>query len=191
MASKRWVKRMVQGFRVSLLAGGALAGLGALGGCEEEESGAGGICSELTTRLRSCELLSEGEVDCRVFEQNGYGACIARCVRAASCDEIRAQTCDDVHNTYADCKTNCEVQAFARFDCGDGEFVDSDYRCDLDPDCSNGADEQGCGAAPNFDCGNGQQVAADEQCDGNFDCDNDRDEEGCPQRAETLCPGGF
>jgi hypothetical protein len=191
MAGKGWVKRMVQGFRASVLAGWALAGLGALGGCEEEESDATGLCSEVATRLRTCELLSEGEVDCRIFEQNGYGSCVIECMRAASCDQIRAQTCDDADNPFADCKTNCELQAFARFDCGDGQFVDSDYRCDLDADCSNGADEQGCAAEAPFDCGNGQQAAADEQCDGDFDCDNDRDEEGCPPLAETLCRDGF
>jgi hypothetical protein len=191
MASERWVRRMVQGLRVSVLTGWALAGLGALAGCEQDEGNAAGICSEVSTRLRSCELLSPGEVDCRIFEHGGYAACIIECVRAASCDEIRAQTCDDANNPYADCKTNCELQAFARFDCGDGEFVDSDYRCDHDSDCSNGADEQGCAAAAPFDCGDGEQVAADEHCDGDFDCSNDRDEEGCPQRAETLCPDGF
>ena len=183
---RRWALRS--------LAAGALAGFGALGGCQEEEPAESNasICSELTERLRSCELLSEGEVDCRIFEQNGYGPCIAECVRAASCDEIRAQTCDDTSNDYSRCKDTCEFLAFGRFDCGDGQFVDIDYRCDGDADCTNGADELGCDAAqPTFDCGDGGRVAADEQCDGVPDCNNGRDEADCPERAETLCPGGF
>jgi hypothetical protein len=195
MASKSWVRRLLRGLGASVLAGWALAGLGALGGCEDEETAPGdtaAICSELTTRLRSCELLSEGEVDCRIFERGGYGACVIECVRAASCDEIRAQTCDDADNPYSRCKGNCEFQAFGRFNCGDGQFVDIDYRCDDDPDCSNGADERDCDAPEaTFDCGDGGRVGLDEQCDGISACSNGRDEEGCPQRAETLCPGGF
>jgi len=186
---------MVRRLRVSVLAGWALAGLGALGGCEEEatpEGDAAAICSEIVDQLRSCELLSEGEADCRRFEQNGYGSCVVRCVRAASCDEMRAQTCDDVDNPFARCKDNCEFQAFARFDCGDGQFVDLDDRCDQDSDCATNADEEGCDAAEaTFDCGDGGRVGADEQCDGIPACNNGRDEEGCPERAETLCPDGF
>jgi len=185
---------MVRRFRVGGLAGWALAGLGALGGCEEEatpDGDAAAICSEVVDRLRSCELLSEGEVDCRIFGQNGYGSCIIECVRAASCDEMRAQTCDGTENTYARCKTNCEFQA-AAFRCGDGQIVSPDARCDDDADCSNGADERGCDAVPpSFDCGNGEQVEVYEHCNGASDCSNGRDEEGCPERAETLCRGGF
>jgi hypothetical protein len=185
---------MIRRLRVGLLAGLALAGLGALGACGEtaENSGAGN-CSEIVERLRSCELLSEGEVDCRIFEQGNYGPCIIGCVRAASCDEIRAQTCDGTEDSpYARCKGNCEFQASGRFDCGDGQFVDIDHRCDQDPDCANGADERGCDAPPaSFDCGNGERVDAEEHCNGNPDCSNARDEESCPRHAETLCPGGF
>ena len=180
--------------RAGLLAGWALAGLGALGACGKTEESAGAAhCSEIVDRLRSCELLSEGEVDCGIFEQGSYGPCIVECVRAASCDEIRAQTCDGTEdNTYARCKGNCEFQAFAGFDCGDGQVVNIDYHCDQHPDCSNGADERGCDAPPpSFDCGNGERVDPEQHCNGTPDCSNGRDEESCPRRAETLCPGGF
>ena len=55
MASKSWVRRLLQGFGASVLAGWALAGLGALGGCEDEKDAQGdaaAACSEVVDRLR-------------------------------------------------------------------------------------------------------------------------------------------
>ena len=165
--------------------------------CEEESPNVDGnpqgdeLCAEAATRLRGCQLLSEGEVNCRLFQSQAYVECFRPCLDAASCDDIRAQTCDDVDNTFALCKDRCEYEAVVNFDCGDGTRIDTDQRCDEVRDCANGSDELGCAdPVPMFDCG-GEQVEQEERCDGTSDCANGRDEEGCPVRAMTLCPGGF
>lgn len=169
----------------------AAVGAGAFAGCTDDtgESYDGqALCEEISEVLRGCELLSEGEPNCRLFADERYGECASACIRAATCDELRAQACDDVDNEAALCIDRCQAQ-WAIFECGDGNGVARELRCDGARDCANGADESDC-AAP-FDCGDGAQVAADLRCDGDDDCANAADEAGCPMRAMTLCPGGF
>jgi hypothetical protein len=164
-------------------------------GCEEEATptyDASATCSEIGAQLRACSLLSEGVMDCRIFQVQRYGECAIQCLRPASCAEIQAQTCDDVDNAYALCLDRCQA-IFSVVECGDGQSVDIDSRCDGEPDCANGADELDCAAnAATFACGGGEFVSLeDDRCDGVEDCSNGRDEVGCPMRAETICPGGF
>lgn len=185
-----------------LAAAGPVLGLAVLAGvlsCEEEEKSTPGgdlpggeFCAEVTTRLRGCELLSEGEPNCGLFRSPEYVACFRPCFEAASCEDFRAQACDDVDNELALCLDRCLLEA-ATIDCGDGTRADVDEICDGTPDCASGADEQRCGDGEDepFACGNGQSVSAGDQCDGTMDCSNGRDEAGCPMRAMTICPGGF
>lgn len=149
------------------------------------------ICAETEAQLRACSLLSEGVLDCRIFQIQRYGECAIECLRPASCAEIQAQACDDVGNTYALCLDHCQA-IFSVVECGDGKSVNVDLRCDGEPDCANGADELDCMAPATFACGGGEFVSlADDRCDGVEDCSTGRDEIGCPMRAKTICPGGF
>lgn len=149
------------------------------------------LCAEVATRLRGCQLLSEGEPNCGLFRSPEYTECVRPCLGAASCEDFRAQACDDVDNALAQCLERCLFEA-ATIDCGDGTSADVDDVCDDVADCANGADEQGC-SEPDamFACDDGGRVFADEQCDGSEDCADGSDEAGCPMRAMTLCPGGF
>jgi hypothetical protein len=161
------------------------------GEATDPDSGAE-LCTEVIRFLRGCQLLSEGEVSCRIFENTTYATCFRQCLDGATCDDVRAQTCDDVDNPFALCKDRCEFAAFSAIDCGDGTTVDLNDRCDGARDCANGADELRCNELmAMFDCGGGERVSADDQCDGTSDCANGKDEEGCPMRAMTICPGGF
>lgn len=163
--------------------------------CGEEEAATTEVeqfCAEVGTRLRGCQLLSEGQPSCVLFQVPGYVECFRPCLDAASCDDIRAQTCDDVDNAFAQCKDRCDFLALGSFDCGDGTRIDIDDRCDDTPDCANGADELRCDEPPAmFACGGGEIVFVSDQCNGTRDCANGADEAGCPTRAMTLCPGGF
>lgn len=174
-----------------------LAAIGLLAGalcCEGEETPelteGEQLCADLAGRLRGCQLLSEGEPNCGLFRSPEYTACVRPCLDAASCEDFRAQACDDVDNELALCIDRCLFEA-ETVDCGDGTRSDLNELCDGTPDCANGADEQRCNETVSaFDCGDGERVASAEQCDGTEDCTNGRDEEGCPLRAMTLCPGG-
>ncbi len=149
-------------------------------------------CRETVAKLRGCNLLSAGEVNCRLFENAGYAACSVECLRPASCDELQAQACDDITNDYAACLDRCMLEAFASIECGDGSRVSSQRECDGEADCNDGTDEAGCNdPQPQFECDDGESVLLEYECDGSADCADSSDESGCPQRAETLCPGGF
>jgi len=149
------------------------------------------ICAEAVAQQRACSLLSEGVVDCHLFQNQRYGECAIECSRPASCAELEAQFCDDADNTYALCLDRCQAM-LAVVECGDGTSVDIDDRCDGVEDCSNGADESNCTPAATFACGGGEFVSLeDDRCDGVEDCSNGRDEIGCPMRAEAICPGGI
>ncbi len=163
--------------------------------CDEEEaqSTAEQFCADAAERLRGCGLLSEGELRCGLLLNERYVECVRPCFEAASCEDFRAQACDDADNELGLCIDRCQYEA-ATFDCGDGTRIDPDDRCDDVPDCASGADEQRCDELPVqavFDCADGQRVLDGERCDGALDCADGSDEAGCPMRAMTLCPGGF
>jgi hypothetical protein len=162
------------------------------GGGTSEREGTSAACQEASVKLRGCDLLSQGEVDCRLFENTDYARCSIDCLRPASCAELRAATCDDTTNDYASCLDRCTLNAFATVACGDGTRVSIDRSCDGENDCNDGADEAGCDdPEPLFSCESGESVPLEYKCDGSADCADSSDESGCPQRAETLCPGGF
>ena len=146
-------------------------------------------CDEVATKLRGCELLSDGVVDCPLFEERRYGECAVECAGPASCEDMRAQTCDDADNEFARCIDRCEA-VFVVFDCGDGAQIDAERRCDGEAECANGADEARCDPPETVDCGDGEPVSGS-RCDGTMDCQNGADEADCPMRAMTLCAGGF
>jgi hypothetical protein len=181
--------RGLQGATSVLL--GALVAL-SVASCDDDAGGDGQTaCDEIATQMRSCGLLSEGAVDCSLFEEPSYGPCVLDCVRGASCEDFRAQACDDADNEYARCLDACQA-VFAVFDCGDSTTVDSERRCDGEAECANGADETGCEEPePDFACGDGEAAPADSRCNGEPECQNGADEAGCPPRAMTVCPGGF
>jgi hypothetical protein len=190
-----WCRARLIGWVSSLvpLSSAALALANVVGGCADskEESAESAACIEITSQLRSCGLLSEGEVDCSSeLAAGGYFECVRPCARAASCEDFRAQACDDLDNDLARCIDACMVQAYS-VDCGDGARVSGERRCDGTRDCESGADERGCSEAePMFNCGNGQAVLESSRCDGLNDCNDGRDEADCPLRAMTLCPDG-
>jgi hypothetical protein len=169
----------------------ALALVSLVGSCADsrEASDENAACLEITAQVRSCELLSEGTVDCSSeLAASGYFDCLLPCARAASCEDFRVQACDDLDNDLALCIDACSVQAYS-VDCGGGVRVPGDRRCDGTSDCTNGDDERGCSDAQPA-CGAGQAVPESLRCDGVSDCDDGRDEADCPMRAMTLCPGG-
>jgi hypothetical protein len=69
-------------------------------------------------------------------------------------------------------------------------FVNREWKCDGDTDCSDGSDEANCNeSCPDnqFTCQNKQCISQSWRCDGDDDCGDNSDENQC----ETLaCPPG-
>ena len=178
--------------RAGLLLSALIALAAASCGDDDAEGQVRAVCEEVYGKLRGCELVSEGELDCWPFENDDYRACIVECVRPASCEDIFAQTCDDIDNEFALCLDDCLLTAFASVRCGDDSRVSIDRVCDGVNDCNDGADEARCDEPePQFVCDDGERVALDGRCDGSSDCRDGSDEAGCPSYAMTVCPGGF
>src|SRR5688572_24058366 len=183
--ARRWRARALG---ISSACGFVWAGMS---GCGDDGENVDAVCEEAERILRECSRRTEGVLDCGLLADEAYGECAIECLRSASCEEIEAQECDDASNAYATCLDTC-LAPFFNFDCGDGERVSIDYRCDGEADCEDGRDELDCDVPePMFACGGGENVPADYQCDGEADCENDADERDCPTFAEPICPGGF
>jgi hypothetical protein len=108
-----------------------------LTGCGAD-GGGGGSCSGFAADLRGCGLLTEGTYTC-----SNISDCELQCSNGLECGDLSLVMCgaSSDSETYTECYDAC-----AYFDCGDGENVPKSYKCDGDPDCGNGADEEGCPA---------------------------------------------
>lgn len=68
----------------------------ALGGCGNNE------CEDAVDKFKECNVPVEGTSD--GGDCSGAGECVAKCVNAASCDEIKST---DVNGKYYKCFTAC------------------------------------------------------------------------------------
>lgn len=84
----------------------------------------------------------------------------------------------------AEAASVCDM--IAAFECGSGESIPGDWKCNFLADCADMSDEIGCPGS--FMCADGSQWLPDEyRCDYFADCDDGSDELGCP---DFMCTSG-
>lgn len=158
-----------------------------LSSCSDDDGG-GGASEAIASRLRECELVSDGKVSPSVADVD-IAECRAACQADATCEELSALVCngrssDRLQSCYADCLTK---------DCADGQgtylIVQS---CDGRAQCADQSDEQGCpepSDAPEFCKENGDRITPLTRCNGVDDCGDGTDEQDCPEPEEPFtCP---
>lgn len=96
------------------------------------------------------------------------------------------------------CTTGCNDDDFQ---CDNGKCIMGVWKCDRNPDCSDGSDEANCTDTVQcpegqFSCGHGQCIPLVWVCDGNYDCHSKADEANCTRKTcqaddtSFKCGGG-
>ena len=142
-------------------------------------------CVAAANNMQSCDLYTDGTVNCAMDYETPKDSCYAFCVAEASCDDLEAFYCsfgesNELTDSFGGCDTLSESYA-----CGDGTEIEGYYVCDGEEDCDNGADEANCAR---FECTEFGSVPQSWVCDGEQDCDDGSDEAGCGEIAELSCP---
>jgi len=154
-----------------------------LSSCSDDDGG--GASAAIASRLRQCELVTDGKVAPSVADL-ALAECQATCQADATCEELSqlvcgGQTSDRLQSCYADCLVR---------DCTDGQgtylFVQI---CDGRAQCGDGSDERACPTppdAPEFCRGSGNRITPITRCNGVDDCGDGTDETGCAAAAELF-----
>ncbi len=176
------------GLGLILLFGGSACG-GEDGASESREMTQPSSNTVLASNLRSCGLVSEGDV----FPP-GVGtlnSCIRACLNELSdCDALTYSFCEYAgtysqgYEQYDSCVNDCEdLDEF--FVCNDGYEIPSSWVCDIESDCSGGEDEAGCDAEF-FTCDGGDKIPLTWVCNFEEDCVDGTDE--AASCAHLTCP---
>ncbi len=125
-------------------------------------------CDEDADAVKACDRQYQGDI-CTTEA----GRCAVACSARASCEELDAA---DVGKSPL-WLSRCWAQCVEPFVCDEGgTVIDTQWVCDAERDCVDGADEQDC---EYFECENKQLVGSDGLCDDYEDCTDGSDEVTC------------
>jgi hypothetical protein len=140
-------------------------------------------CILIMQKTQSCGFMTQGDLPCDTSRPDSAGdQCQATCIQQASCEDLRSFHCKDVGaQSILQCTHDC-AKDIPLFTCGDGGTIPMEGRCDMDQECSDNSDEQGCPEDAGFWCADGsKQIQEHKVCDFDEDCVDNSDEEGCPE----------
>jgi Low-density lipoprotein receptor domain class A len=138
------------------------------------------LSAALLAKYEECDYREPDLRDADYTVEDSFDACLARCRVEASCDELKATACDPAAGgAVGECLDACQpsLSLPGGFVCGNGRSIPHDFLCDLEADCADGEDEEGCGT---FTCDSGRVLPARSvRCDQHKDCADGSDEAGC------------
>jgi hypothetical protein len=149
---------------------GAAGNSGPLGEYPRLDRAYSSDCQGYIQRLRDCGLLTNGPLQC-TDPASRSEQCSFECLSIASCSILAEAECTGVIPVPLNsCFSNC-----TGFTCDSGETVPIAWRCDDQPDCEDGSDEERC----QFECGSGEFLPEFYKCDFFADCADASDEVDC------------
>jgi hypothetical protein len=137
------------------------------------------LAAELRAKFEQCKVDPPG-ADAQTKIEDETARCSARCIVAASCDDVRGLACTSSPSTNAllTCLRQCPMHPADGYGCSDGTKIPHAALCDGFANCTDQGDEAACGE---YVCADGTKVSSERaKCDGDADCPDASDEAGCP-----------
>jgi hypothetical protein len=155
------------------------------------DDGGGSASQAIASRLRECELVTDGQVNPYVGDSEA-AECQGRCNASATCEELARLYC---RGRASDRLSDCYAECFAPKECPDGSGRYTLLAiCDGVKDCVDGTDERACPDArewPEYCEKSGARIFPFQRCNGIDDCGDLTDEQGCPESGPTFtCENG-